>query len=53
MMALWRPLEDPTAHTSVLRQWRTALKMAKEPKPETAVDVYGGVTVVPSNVHVE
>jgi tuftelin-interacting protein 11 len=53
-MASWRPLEEPTAYTDVLRRWRNALKMAKEPKPETrAVDVYGTVTVLPSKVQVE
>ncbi|KAI5119134.1 hypothetical protein M0805_005740 [Coniferiporia weirii] len=46
MMAAWRPLEEPSAYTSVLRRWRNALKMSlADANSDMKVDIFGARTV--------
>ncbi|THH11314.1 hypothetical protein EW145_g734 [Phellinidium pouzarii] len=46
MMATWRPLDEPSAYTTILRKWRNALKMTVvDSKSDMQVDIYGTQTV--------
>lgn len=45
ILTTWRPLEEPTKMTDILKTWRPALRISSEPEPDMEIDIYGAKRV--------